>query len=236
MSGVMEMASELLTKIGKPAYVEFSTVAKEIIKRGEDGQVIPGPYQARDVDMVTVRQVGSADSSIFEVTRWLAQNTAEVQAGRLPREHAAHYDKMYSLWKAGQELPVEGTPIKGWAMIPPSQQEIIVRVGIRTVEDLATINAEAMQRIGMGAVMLKNKAQAWVSQAKDKGPATQEIAQLKQQNDVLTLNLEKLQAQVAELQRERPKHQAGQVIEAPEPGIGLLDILDTAPPEAKKKR
>src|SRR6185295_18164354 len=122
MSGVMEMASELLAKTGKPAYVEFSTMAKELKKRSEE----EGRYVAIDVDIVSVRQIGATDSVIFEVERWLQQNKAEVAGGRLPPEHAEHYKRLYQHWKNGQELPVEGTPIKGWAVISPSQAELIV--------------------------------------------------------------------------------------------------------------
>lgn len=241
MSGVMEMASELLSKIGKPAYVEFSTVAKEIITRDEHGEVVKDYYRARDVDMVTVRQIGSSDSSIFEVTRWLAQNKAEVHGGRLPREHADYYERAYQSWKNGQELPLEGTPIRGWAPIPPSQQETIVRAGVRTVEDLATMNAEACQRIGMGSVMLKNKAMAWVAQAKDKGPATMEIASLKQKNDLLEASVAKLTEQMQALLVAKPRRseQAAHTdvdSEPPQRGIGLSDILDEAPTRSHHKK
>lgn len=237
MSGVMEMASDLLSKIGKPAYVEFSQVAKHLPSQSEK----EGRYIAIDIDMVTVRQIGSSDSSIFEVTRWLAQNKAEVHGGRLPREHADYYERAYQAWKNGQELPLEGTPIRGWAPIPPSQQETVVRAGIRTVEDLATMNAEACQRIGMGAVMLKNKAMAWVAQAKDKGPLTMEMAALKQKNDLLEASVSKLTEQMQALLAEKPRHLERAAPpdvdrEPPQRGIGLGDILDEEPKRSHHKK
>lgn len=234
MSSVMEMASDLLAKTGKPAYVEFSTMAKELKKRSEE----EGRYVAIDVDMVSVRQIGATDSVIFEVDRWLAQNKAEVAGGRLPPEHAEHYKRLYERWKNGQELPLEGTPIKGWAVIPPSQQELIVRAGIRTVEDLATMNAEAMQKIGMGAVMLKNKAAAWTAQAKDKGPLTMQMSNLQAENDLLKLNLQKLTEQVQLLQTEKKRPARTKQSEESEPtnGIGLSDILDEEPTRRGRPR
>lgn len=227
MSSITEMATELSGRVGKPAYVEFSQVAKHLPFRSEQ----EGRYIAIDVDMVTVRQIGSADSSIFEVTRWLKQNQDEVKGGRLPREHADYYARAYQLWKNGQELPLEGTPIKGWAVIAPSQAEAIVRAGIRTVEDLATMNGEAMQKIGMGAVMLKNKAQAWVAQAQDKGPLTIEMANLKAKNELLELNLQKLTEEFMALKPEKSGRaaKARQVEEPIQDGIGLTDILDEQP-------
>jgi len=226
----MEMASDLLGKTGKPAYVEFSTVAKQLMKRSEE----EGRDVATDVDMVTVRQIGAADSSIFEVTRWLAQNKVDALAGRLPREHVEHYERLYKMWKQGQELPVEGTPIKGWSVIAPSQSEVIIRCGIRTVEDLAQMNGEAMQRIGMGAMMLKNKAQAWVAQAQDKGPLTMKMSALQAENDLLKMNLEKLTETVRAMQAERPKRTARPAqAEEPEPGISLSDIDEAPAPPSR---
>ena len=225
MSGVMEMASELLAKTGKPAYVEFSTMAKELKKRSEE----EGRYVAMDVDMVSVRQIGATDSVIFEVERWLRQNQAEVAGGRLPPEHAEHYKRLYQAWKTGQELPVEGTPIKGWAVISPAQQETIIRCGVRTVEDLASMNAEAMSRIGMGAVMLKNKAMAWAAQAKDKGPLTMQMASLQAENDMLKLNMSKLMEQMQALQLERKRPAKVKPVEEADEGISLSDITDEEP-------
>lgn len=225
MSSVMEMASDLLSKTGKPAYVEFFTLAKELPKRSKE----EGHYVAIDVDMVSVRQIGATDSVKFEVDRWLEQNRAEVAGGRLAPEHAEHYKRLYDRWKSGQELPVEGTPIKGWAVIAPSQQETIVRAGIRTVEDLAQMNGEAMQKIGMGAVMLKNKAQAWVAQAKDKGPLTMEMANLKAENDILKLNLTKLTEQVQLLLADKKRPAKARSEEPAEEGISLSDITDEEP-------
>lgn len=232
MSGVMEMASELLTKVGKPAYVEFSTIAKHMPKRSEEA----GRYVSVDVDMVTVRQIGAADSTIFEAERWLKQNKIDAGAQRLPAAHAEYYEKAYRHWKNGQELPIAGTPIRGWALIPPSQQEVIVRAGIRTVEDLAQMNGEAMQRIGMGAVTMKNMAQAWIEQAEDKGPLSMKQAALQRDNDLLWLQVQKLTEQLAALQAEKPKRQAAKHVEESEGGISLSDITDEEPPTTSKKR
>ena len=226
MSGVMEMASDLMAKTGDIAYVRFYTESKHLPKRSEE----EGRYVAIDVDMVEVIQKGARDGVKFEVSRWLRQNLAEVAGQRLPREHEQRYKQMYDLWKNGQEMPLEGTPIKGWAVIPPSQQEAIIHAGIRTVDDLAKMNGEAMQRIGMGAVMLKNKAQAWMAQAQDKGPLTLEMAKLKADNDLLKLNMQKLQEQLQALQNEKPKRQVRvQRQEEQEEGIGLSEIMDEEP-------
>ncbi len=220
MSSVMDIAQELTAKNGKPAYVQFHQVAKHLPKRSEE----EGRYVAIDVDMVTVRQIGAADSSIFEVDRWLKQNEQEVAGGRLPREYATLYEKAYRMWKSGQEIPVEGTPIKGWPPITPAQVEAIIRVGIRTVEELATMNDEAMTRIGMGGVSLKQKAQAWIAQSQDKGAFTMEMAALKRENTLLKDQLAVIQERLDAMQHEKPVvHSASSDV------ITASDLLDPEP-------
>lgn len=232
MSSALDVATELLSKDGRPAYVEFGTISKELPRRSK----AEGRYVAVDVDIVTVRQIGATDSVIFEVERWLRDNDAAVKAKRLSPDHARQYAHMYELWKSGQEMPVEGTPIKGWAVISPAQQETIIRAGVRTVEDLATMNAEAAGKIGMGAVMMKNRAQAWVAQAQDKGPLTIEMAELKSTNELLKLQVSKMQEQLAEIQQEAKRRPVPKRQEFESEAITEEDILDKIEPARRPAR
>lgn len=232
MSSALDVATELLSKDGRPAYVQFGTISKELPRRSKE----EGRYVAVDVDIVTVRQIGATDSVIFEVERWLCDNDAAVRAKRLAADHARQYAQMYERWKAGQEMPVEGTPIKGWAVISPSQQETIIRAGVRTVEDLATMNAEAAGKIGMGAVMMKNRAQAWVAQAQDKGPLTIEMADLKSTNELLKLQMAKMQDQLTGLQQEAKRRTVPKRQEYEPEAITEEDILDKIEPTRRPSR
>jgi len=198
MAGAGTLASDLESKTGRPAYVSFKTIAKQNKKASEE----EGRYIGRDVDMVTVRQIGATDSVEWEVPRWLEQNRIEVINGRLPQEHAEKYAESYKRWKAGQEMPMEGTPIKSWPVISPAQVEVIIQAGIRTVEDLASLNDEGLRRIGMGAVELKQKAKTWIDVSQDKGKVTQEMASVSRQNDQLQKTVETLMAKVEKLQEE----------------------------------
>lgn len=239
MPGVMEMAGELDAKKGKPAYVEFAAEAKHLPKQSER----EGRYIAVDVDMVTVRQLGAPDGVKFEVAKWFEQNVRDVMAGRLPRAHEEYYKKAYAYWKEGQEMPLEGTPIRGWAVISPAQSEAIVRLGIRTVEQLATVNEEVMRRIGMGAVDMKNKALAWVAQANDKGPLTMKMAAMEKENSLLTVSVANLTEQVKALVlAQKPSgidvSHAPQLPSEPDPlsAESLLGFTEDPQPQAKKKR
>jgi hypothetical protein len=194
-------AADLRQREGKPAYIEFETVPVELTRRSQE----EGRYVAEDVDFVTVRQIGSNDSVKFIVKDWLDQNKIEVMQGRLSPQHDELYRESYRRWKAGQEMPVQGTPIKSWPVISPAQVNSCLAIHVRTVEELATLNDEGLKRLGMGGIALKQKAEAWLAQAQDKGPLTMEMAKLKQENDLLKANLESLQATVAELKRDEAK-------------------------------
>lgn len=237
MPGVMDLASDLREKAGKPAYVEFAAEAKHLPLQSER----EGRYIAVDVDMATVRQLGAPDGVKFEVKKWFEQNKRDVMAGRLPREHEEYFKKAYEYWKQGQEMPLEGTPIRGWAVISPAQAEIVVRLGIRTVEQLATINSEVTQRIGMGAVDMKNKALAWVAQANDKGPLTMQMAGLQKENAQLSASVATLTEHVqALIAAQKPSgidaSHAPMLTHEPDPLSAESLLGDDPAPQGKKKR
>jgi hypothetical protein len=117
----------------------------------------------------------------------------------MPEAWLHEWKEKYTRWKAGQEIPEEGTPIKGWTLVPGSIQKMLIDLGIRTVEALANANDEALSRIGIGAIQFKRRAQAWVKEHKEKeGPAI-EIASLQQQNDELNKTVQSLQSKLDEL-------------------------------------
>jgi polyhydroxyalkanoate synthesis regulator phasin len=109
------------------------------------------------------------------------------------------FRRKYEAWKKGQEMPIEGTPIRGWGVISPAQQEMLIHIGIMTVEDLAAVNDEGMRRIGIGAVELKTKAKAWIAQLRDKGPLTMHVTALEKENARLKETVSALETEVAKL-------------------------------------
>lgn len=225
MSFVGTLASELQSKAGQPAFAQFYTEAKHLPKASEQA----GHYVAIDMDMVEVRQIGSVNSVKFKVEQWLKQNDIEVTQGRMPSEHAEKYRESYRRWKAGQELPIEGTPIKSWPVITPAQVKMVLEVGVRTVEELSELSDEGLKRIGMGAIELKNKAKAWMAASQDKGKLAQEMAALQQENSVLKGSLDTLTAQVNELKKLVKMQSSESIIED-------QDLLDEEPaPKARKK-
>jgi hypothetical protein len=158
-----------------------------------------GHYVAKDVDYALVTPPYSKDVMHHKLPNWFEQLELDAQKGRVPREWVAKVKLAYDFFKRGQEIPLEGVPIKGWGVISPAQQETLIKLNILTVETLAAANDEGLRRIGMGAIELKHKAEAWLKQLKKAGPATQEIAALKTENEHLKSSVATLEEKVNEL-------------------------------------
>lgn len=185
----------LVDRKDKPAYVRFERVALD----DPQASVKAGHYVARDVDFALITPAYSKDIFKTEVATWFENMKIDVLAGRLPEEWVERYKSQYAAWKRGEELPLNGTPIKGWGVISPAQQETLIRMTVLTVEDLADINDEGIRRIGMGALDLKRKALAWIAQLKDKGPLTVKMAAIEAENASLKNSVETLTEQVQAL-------------------------------------
>ena len=220
MSTAAEMAME---RKDRPAHVRFKREAVE----DKPASLKAGHYVAKDVDFVHITPAYSKDVMIYKVSTWLTLIDEQQQRGQLPAVWVQQYKEQYRAWQNGQELPLHGVPIKGWAVISPAQQETLIKMNVLTVEDLCGINDEGIRRIGMGGVDLKNKAKAWLAQAQDKGPLTVEISALKQENTLLKANLATLQEQVAKLvaQANVPRVEVIPHEQPPAETISAKDIL-----------
>ena len=225
----MSLVSELaIERKDRPAHVRFKREAVEDKAAG----LKAGHYVAKDVDFAHITPGYSKDVMIYKVATWMTLLDQQQQSGQLPAAWVQAYKEQYRAWQNGQELPLHGIPIKGWAVISPAQQETLIKMNVLTVEDLCGINDEGIRRIGMGGVDLKNKAKAWLAQAQDKGPLTVEIAAVKQENALLKANLATLQKQVEKLIAQANQPRVVEIpFEQPPPAetISAKDILSDEP-------
>jgi hypothetical protein len=179
----------------RPPFVKFVRVAlddpEETRKQGH--------YVAKDVDFVNVTPAYSKDVFKAPVSEWFNTLEQDVRNERFPQQWLDLFKDNYNKWRNGQEIPLNGTAIKGWGVISPAQQETLTRMNILTVEDLASINDEGVKRVGMGAVELKRKAAAWLAELGEKGPNTIKIAALEAENALLKKNQESLEKAVSDL-------------------------------------
>ena len=195
-----------------------------------------GHYMPRDEDYVFITPPYSRDEVPKLAKTWLAENDLKVLQGKMSASTAKNYRDQYEAWKNGQELPPEGTPIKGWAVISPAKQAMLIDRKMMTVELLANANDEGLRTIGMGGMELRKMAQTWLAQANNLGPLTLEMTEIKRENEILKGSIDTLMKQVNALQQ-------GTVTAPPPPPqdktkIDLSDILpdDELPIEPPKKK
>lgn len=193
----MALAQIMQNEPGGMPYVRFERVAVE----DKAATLAAGHYVARDVDMAYITPPYSKDIMKYKVLSWFDQLKTDSINGRIPAEWIDKYQIAYAAWQKGQELPVDGFPIKGWGVCSPAQQETLIKMHVLTVEQLAGMNHEGLQRVGMGGVDLKNKAGAWLQALKKAGPVTIENAALKKQVEDQELTISGMKEKIEALSR-----------------------------------
>lgn len=206
----------------KKPYVRFGRIAKENKVKSLEA----GHYVADDIDMVYVTPPGSKDVFEQKVKLWFDQLERDVANQRIPMAWVEDYRKAYDYFLKGQEMPLDGIPVRGWGIISPAQQETLIRLHILTVNQLAVVNEEAVRRIGMGGQDLKNKAQAWLKTLDKSGSASLEIAELRKENITLRNSIEILMEKVSKL---TSALNVTSEINAPGSFIDMKDILSDTP-------
>lgn len=178
----------------RPPYVQFETRPVE----DRDASIREGRYIAKNVNVALITPAGSKDTVERLAEDWLRE--VRLRATRNPPtinpQHASYFEECYARWQKDNTLPEDGTPIKGWAVITPAEQVNIISANVRTVEDLAVLNESGLQRIGMGARNLQERAKAWLKSATDHGAGACEIANLKTQNEELLARIASLEARL----------------------------------------
>ena len=222
---------ELISREERPAYVRFERRPME----DKAASVREGRYVAKDVDFALVTPPYSKDCVEYKVEQWLINMERNVRDGRIPEKWADQWKASYNSWKNGQEMPLSGTPIKGWGVLSPAQQQTLIAMNCLTVEDLAGINDEGLRRIGMGAVELRDKAKNWLASMKDHGAVTVQLAAMEQENRNLATTVESLKAQVEALKNMIPR-QPEMVQVGREPDISAAELLEDEPVVEEPKR
>lgn len=222
---------ELISREERPAYVRFERRPME----DKAASIREGRYVAKDVDFALVTPPYSKDCVEYKVEQWLINMERNVRDGRIPEKWADQWKASYNSWKNGQEMPLSGTPIKGWGVLSPAQQATLIAMNCLTVEDLAGINDEGLRRIGMGAVELRDKAKNWLASMKDHGAVTVQLAAMEQENRNLATTVESLKAQVEALKNMIPR-QPEMVQVGREPDISAAELLEDEPVVEEPKR
>src|SRR4051812_39375598 len=81
-----------------------------------------------------------------------------VWEGFVSAEHKGRWPREYAAFKAGQEVSVDGFALEEWPAITRSQVEELRFAHVRTVEQLATLPDDALNKtISMGGFSLREK-------------------------------------------------------------------------------
>jgi hypothetical protein len=185
------------SEIQRP-YVKFELRSTE-----DRTQTSPdGTCQMIDVAWVIVRAPGSKDSLEKTAVDWLNQLKSYAKDGRVPPSWHGEYAHAFALWQKGEEIPVNGTPIKTWPPLTPSQRKNILSAGILTIEDLALANDEVRGQIGMGGHGLVQMAQKWLKESKESGATAKALAAALVSVESLEQTVKNQAEQLEELRKE----------------------------------
>ena len=181
----------------RPPYVTFETQPVE----DRAASLEAGHYVAKDVIYAIVTPVGSRDRIPRIAEEWFTNLANQVQQGRFKAEWLNSFREQLRAWKEGREIPVSGTPVSRWPAVSRSECEALLSAGLRTVEDLASANEEAVRRLGMGGRALKQRAASWLESASDVGKVAEELNALRQRNEELLADNKALAGRLLEIEQ-----------------------------------
>lgn len=98
----------------------------------------------------------------------------------------------YEAWKAGNELPVDGTPLAAWPGLTKAQADIIRASGLRTVEEIAESPHSLISKVQLpGMTEIQRQAKLFVENA-PKAKIDERLAASEADNAELRAQLEEL--------------------------------------------
>ena len=109
---------------------------------------------------------------------------------RVTQEDKVRFADRYSAYKAGEAMPLDGTPIKDGALAPPADVSACKAERIFTLEQLAESADERLQRSTL--INCKSKCRDGLETQKRHGY----VGELRGQSDTLTAKVEGLEAQL----------------------------------------
>ena len=181
----------------RPPYIEFEERAVE----DRDASIEAGHLIHKNVDFVISRQIGSVNTVEKIAEEWLQDQQNLADRGRIPQKWAEFFKQRYADYKEGKDPTVDGTALRLWPAISKADVENCARLKIFSVEDLAQINDETMQKLGMGSRALQQKAKAYLDARGD--TATEELAALRAKAEDQAQTIETLLQKVEELEADR---------------------------------
>lgn len=181
----------------RPPFVQFER--RPIEKRGPPPE---GAIFYEDVDFAVITPQGTKDMIEKRVDDWFAYLATMVGQNRYNPDWLKGFQGAYQQWKQGLEMPLNGSAIKNWPAVTPSEIKRLSTINIHTIEDLANMPEEGIAHIGPGGRSLRTRAQDWLTAQKDTAPLVVQLdsmrilcAQLETDNKRLQERIEALQSE-----------------------------------------
>jgi hypothetical protein len=187
------MIQLLSTDNARPPVISFKLVAVE----DRDRTIADGMLRYKDTPFVNVRAPGSKDSMDYGAEDYIRNKREAVlrnAPGAWPMEWLVRLEEQYKAWlsDATSDVVLSGTHIKNWPNLTPSEVQNLLGLGLKTIEDVANMNSQSQANYGLGAVLLKQKAETYLRNAEDSGKMVEEVAALR-------VALEEAKTQIADL-------------------------------------
>lgn len=144
------------------------------------------------------------DPMEFFADDFIERKGREARDGRYSHEWVAQFKAAYAEYKAGREVPREGTPLITWERILKSRREQLA-AKFPTVEDLAAVPDSALGEIGLDGRVLRDMAAADLQAKKDLSPVVRELAETKETNRRLEEQLQRLMTRLDALEGNSPR-------------------------------
>lgn len=142
-----------------------------------------GIPQYREIEVVFIQYPGG-DEHVKKVDEHIKQEYAD----------------LYNAWKANQEPPTEGYPLKEWALLTKAEVKTFTELGFKTVEQLAECPDNVKKRLLTLSEKVKD-AQEFLK-AKDAKPIQvtnlkKKVEKLEKKNEQLTEKIELLMQRIS---------------------------------------
>jgi hypothetical protein len=112
----------------------------------------------------------------------------------------------YERWKAGQESPIDGTPLAAWPGATPQLVKALTPANIRSVEDLAQMEDSAISKLAIQNLRrLRQDARAFLEAQKSTAQVSGEVVKLRNENEALKARVDELIKAVEALADDEPE-------------------------------
>ncbi len=116
---------------------------------------------------------------------YMPGNNLNIPVFKVTDEHRERWPREYEAFKAGLAAPTDGVPLEEWPALNRSQILELRYLNFRTVEDIVNASDLALQRLGMGSRVLKERATAFLDDAARIASAEKAIAEREAANSLV---------------------------------------------------